>query len=283
MDLRKIDILHLEKTVYIAASPTGNASYDFPFDRYFSCRRPFDIEPVTAALRIGAIGDYEAVATELASLGIAPINSLAEHHRSSSLPVWYPLLEGITPRSIVFDGDPDLKAIDEQLGWPVFMKGERQTSRHSRRLSIIDGPERMLEVLREVRLDPILRWQRLVCRQFEPLKIVDDTNMALVPTAFEFRVFFWRGAIVGWGRYWPSASYVATSQERAAAEAIAIEAASRLNVPFLVVDMAQRTDGRWIVIEVNDGQECGYAGVEALPLWTSIVGREAELNPGGRP
>lgn len=279
MDLRKVDLVHLQKAMYVLSEATGIASYDFPFDRYFECRRPFEIEPVTAPLRIGAIGDYEAVTADLASLGVTPINSLEQHLRSSSLPVWYPILDGLTPRSVVFNGQPDIDVVERELGWPVFMKGERQTSRHSRRLSIIQGPEQMCEVLKEARIDPILQWQRLICRQFESLRIVEDTNSAVVPTAFEFRVFFWRGAVVGWGRYWASASYTATPHERAAAEAVATEAAARLDVPFLVVDMAQRTDGRWIVIEVNDGQESGYAGVEPLPMWTKIISREMELKP----
>ncbi len=263
--------------MHVLAESTGIMSYDFSFDRYFECRRPFHVEPVTAPLRIGAIADYDSVIANLASIGVTPINSLDQHLRSSSLPVWYPLLEDLTPRSIIFSGEPDIDTVNCELGWPVFMKGERQTSRHSRRLSIIEGPEQMREVLQEVRLDPILQWQRLICRQFELLRIVDDSNAAVVPTAFEFRVFFWRGAVVGWGRYWPSAAYAATAHERAAAEAVALEAARRLDVPFLVVDVAQCSDGRWIVIEVNDGQESGYAGVDPLQLWTSILAREAEL------
>jgi len=43
-------------------------------------------------------------------------------------------------------------------------------------------------------------------------------------------------------------------------------------VPFLVVDVAITAKGRWIVIECNDAQESGYAGVSPLALWTSILG-----------
>jgi hypothetical protein len=34
-------------------------------------------------------------------------------------------------------------------------------------------------------------------------------------------------------------------------------------------------DGDWIVIELNDGQESGYAGVNRLQLWQKIIDIES--------
>lgn len=59
--------------------------------------------------------------------------------------------------------------------------------------------------------------------------------------------------------------------ERRAALAVARQAAEQVAVPFLVVDMAQTVDGRWIVIECNDGQESGYAGIPPNVLWRNIL------------
>ena len=53
--------------------------------------------------------------------------------------------------------------------------------------------------------------------------------------------------------------------------ALASEAARRVNVPCLVVDLAQDVAGGWLVIECNDAQESGYAGVSAIGLWQKIV------------
>lgn len=36
-------------------------------------------------------------------------------------------------------------------------------------------------------------------------------------------------------------------------------------------------DGRWIVIEVNDTQESGYAGIVPLSLWQRMVEIEREF------
>jgi hypothetical protein len=45
-----------------------------------------------------------------------------------------------------------------------------------------------------------------------------------------------------------------------------------------VVDVAQTAEGEWIVIECNDGQDAGYAGVKAMAMW----GRVVEVERGGR-
>jgi hypothetical protein len=52
---------------------------------------------------------------------------------------------------------------------------------------------------------------------------------------------------------------------------LAREVAERISVPFLVVDVAQTVEGRWIVIECNDGQESGYAGVAPIALWNRLI------------
>jgi len=63
--------------------------------------------------------------------------------------------------------------------------------------------------------------------------------------------------------------------EQREALALGREVARRVDVPFLVVDVAQEVSGRWIVIECNDGQESGFAGVSPFALWRNILEQEA--------
>lgn len=172
------------------------------------------------------------------------------------------------------------------LGWPVFVKGARRTSRHRRSLSIIDGPAAFSAAMAAYRDDPILRWQRLVCREFVPLRPVEDPNPDRIPSSFEYRTFWWRGELAGFGPYWwEGLRYLANEGEREAGLSVAREAGSRLDVAFLVVDIAESLDGRWIVIECNDGQESGYAGVSPLWLWQEVLSIEkrVRMGLGGRP
>jgi len=189
------------------------------------------------------------------------------------------LLEGMTPRSVCFQGKPTLEQVKASFTWPVFMKGTRQTSRHQRKLSIIENDADFLQAMEIYALDPILDWQDVACREYVPLRALADAvpDQTNIPRSYEFRTFWWKGKLVGAGRYWwEEPDYKWTPTEKAAALAVAGEAALRVNVPFLVVDIAQTADARWIVIECNDAQESGYAGVSAIGLWQTILDHEKE-------
>jgi hypothetical protein len=267
------DLLHLDHAMWVLVAPTGVPIYDFAFDRFFPCRRPWQRPAVVEAVaRIGAFDNYPAQYAELLATGVRLVHGPEQHLRSSTLPGWYPLLADLTPRSVWFDSPPDAVTVGAALGWPVFVKGIRQTSRHNRSLAIVTGPADFDRAMDAYARDPILGWQGVACREFVPLRPVEDTNPQRIPASFEFRTFWWRTQLVGLGRYWWEARpYGLTDDERSQAVAVAGEAARRVAVPFLVVDVAQSVDGRWIVIECNDGMESGYAGASPIGLWQTIV------------
>ncbi len=271
------DLFCLEQGAWLWTRTVGVPIYDFAFERFFVCRRtPPATDELEIVARIGAFDDYARSYAELLGQGLRLINSPDQHLRATRLPRWYPLLEDLTPKSLCFAAAPDPELIESELGWPVFMKGERQTNRHERSLSIIAGPEQLRAALRAYAEDPLLRWQGIVCRRLAPLRPVEDPDPRRIPSSFEFRSFWWRGELVGIGRYWSQGrDYGLTGAEELAALTIAREAARRVDVPFLVVDLAQQIDGTWIVIECNDGQESGYAGVSPLAMWQAITRLEA--------
>lgn len=267
------DLLRVERAVWVWTRPVGLPVYDLAFDQLLACDRPYERPAVVEAVaRVGAFDDHAACHAALLGDGIRLVNDPAQHLRATRLPRWYPLLEDLTPRSLWFDGPPDPHVVGETLGWPVFLKGARQTSRHRRRLSIVAGPDELRRALDEYVEDPILGWQEVVCRRLERLRPVEDPDPERIPSSYEFRTFWWRGQLVGCGRYWwEGRDYDLAPDERGPALAVAREAARRVDVPFLVVDVAQRADGAWIVIECNDAQESGYAGVPRLPLWQEVA------------
>jgi hypothetical protein len=286
MPPRDLDLFALEGALWVASRPIGVPAYDFAFDRFFACRRPYPRpEAVTAVGRHGAPEDYEALYAGLAAEGIRLVNGPEAHARASELPAWYPRIDALTPRSRWFDAPPPAEVVESTFGWPVFVKGARQTARHAAGLSIArDRPA--YEALRASYLaDPILAWQACVIREFVPLTPVGPGVPGKVPASFEFRTFWWHGALVGAGRYWSEVAEYRWSEAQAiAARAVGAEAAARVDVPFLVVDLALTASGRWVVIECNDGQEAGYAGVSPVALWRAVLDKVAaqacDVTPG---
>ena len=266
-------MLQVEERLWLLTAPTGTGIYDFAFDRFFASRRPYVLpDTLEVVARVGVWDDYAERFNELAESGIRLVHTPEQHLLATELPHWYPKLTDLTPRSFWFDTRPDAETVERLLGWPVFVKGERQTSRHRKSLSIIEGPEQFRYAMETYAKDPILHWQRVVCRELRPLRRVEEGAPDRIPSSFEFRTFWWKGELVGWGPYWwQGTAYTLTPEEQREALGLGREVARRLDVPFLVVDVAQEVSGRWIVIECNDGQESGYAGISPFALWQAIL------------
>ncbi len=266
-----MNITLVDKKLFVASQAVGISVYDFNFELNFSCSHPYRIEQeLPCVLRVGAIADYAAVYAQQLSMGLRLVNSVEEHARASELEHWYPLIEDLTPRSVVFDELPPAGVIEQQFAWPVFIKGTRQTSKHNPDLSIARDRRQYETIVRLYQDDPILHWQRPVIREFVPLASVPGQVPGKVAPSIEYRSFWWHGRCVGWGRYW----YQLAAYDPADVQAgliVAQTAARRLAVPFLVVDFAKTADGRWIVIECNDAQESGYAGVPPGVLWRNVL------------
>ena len=265
--------------MWIVGSELENPAYDFHFDRFFPCRRPRERpETVTAIGRIGAPTDYAATFDGLLARGIRLVNDPAQHRRASELPCWYPLLSDVTPRSAWYASPPSAAEIGGEFGWPVFVKGARQTARHDAKLSIARGPAEYAALRARYETSDILHWQHCVVREYVELRALGGGLPGKVPYSFEYRTFWWHGELVGSGPYWTAAKpYSWTTYEEECALQIGSEAASRLDVPFVVIDLAMAASGAWVVIECNDAQESGYAGVSPFQLWNNILAAERKV------
>jgi hypothetical protein len=268
-----LNLFLLEQKLWLLTKPISTSNYNFAFENFFACQHKWQLPPdlVTIA-RIGAIDNYADTYARLESEGIRLIHSPEEHLKASDLSYWYPIISDLTARSRVFPTVPSQAEIEREFDYPIFIKGARQTSQHKKHLSIIENSEQMTKALKAYQEDPILHWQQFVAREYLELRAVGGSSPYIIPVSFEFRTFWWKGQFVGAGRYWFEADkYQWIANEEKEALAIAKEAAQRLNLPFLVIDLAQRKDGRWIVIECNDAQESGYADVSPFALWRNIL------------
>lgn len=268
----------VEDTLYVVDAPVGLSKYDFDFSLHFACSHPAWLDaPITAVARMGAAPDYLARFDEMKRWGITLIHTPEQYERTSLLPRWYPLLEGLTPRSHWFESVPEPEEVEALFDYPIFVKGERQTHKHRRDSSIMETPEQLRRVLADWRRDPILGWQRVVAREFLRLRPVAQDLGAGLPRVFEFRSFWWKGTCVGVGPYWNTPAYGLQAHEEEDLLELGAQAARRVDVPFLVLDVAQTVEGTWTVIECNDGQDSGYMGVDRVQMWRRILALERGL------
>ncbi|WDI42221.1 ATP-grasp domain-containing protein [Bremerella sp. P1] len=267
------ELLLVDDLLWVWTNPIGVGIYDFDFRNFFPCRQPWQRpQELTAVGRCGALEDYSTEYDNLRDEGVRLIHTPQQHEIASELAQWYPLIEGRTPRSKVYQDAPSGQAVAETFQFPVFVKGSRQTSRHQKSLSIANSPEEFEQLMARYASDPILNWQSVVVREFVPLRHVEKNAQGKIDSSFEFRTFWWKRQFVGAGRYWwEGRAYQWSDVEKSEALTLAESVACLIDVPFLVIDLSMTADGEWIVIECNDGQESGYAGVSPISLWQNIL------------
>ena len=188
--IRDLDIFNLESSIWVAVKPIGVSAYDFQFEPIFICRRPY-IFPSSAELicRVGAFEDYHKTYELLREEGFSLINSVEEYFRASELEQWYRLIKEYTPGSICYEKVPTVYDIENNFDYPVFIKGSRQTAKHSAKLSIARNRKDCAEILKEYQSNAIRHWQKLVCREFVALMPVEAKTSHKISASFEFRRF----------------------------------------------------------------------------------------------
>jgi hypothetical protein len=271
-------LLVVEGAVCVLARPFGVPSYDFDFERSFVCTHPVYLPEGTQTIaRLGPIADYQAVYELLETVGLRLVNDPAASHRANDLRGWYPVLADLTARSLWFEGEPEIDRVVQEIGFPVFVKTVQQTLRHRRDVCIATDRATLERAVAAYRGDPVLGAQPLVFREYLDLAPLPSAprHAERVPGGREIRSFWWKGRLVGDGPYWSrDGGWSPSPIDRTRALTLSEEAARRLDVPFLVVDSAQRRDGSWVIVETNDAQESGYCGVPPILLWRAIL--EAE-------
>jgi hypothetical protein len=111
----------------------------------------------------------------------------------------------------------------------------------------------------------------LVLREFLDLEKVGTHSRSGMPLAREWRVFWLDGEPVLVAPYWPE---VAGAPPPVAAFA---EVAARVRSRFFTMDLARRTNGDWIIVELGDGQVAGLPdGTDPVAFYRAIATRIAQ-------
>ena len=93
----------------------------------------------------------------------------------------------------------------------------------------------------------------LVLRAFEPFAPLTTHSQSGMPLTREYRLFFADGEVLSAAEYWEEGRYEGEPLPLEHFRRIARKIDSR----FFTVDVAQRTDGVWRVMELGDGQVAG--------------------------
>ena len=112
----------------------------------------------------------------------------------------------------------------------------------------------------------------MIVREFVELMPIEKHLANQLQKSFEIRVFVWFGQILSIGQYWESDNKIQLDKldENKIKELTQI-VFNKLVVPFMVIDFGKTINNEWIIIELNDAQESGYAMNSKINLWNNLI------------
>ena len=217
---------------------------------------------------------YELFYNLLQKKGIQLINSPKEYAKYHLLPVWYSDFEGLTPFSVWNESRDigDALELTERLEGAFVVKDYVKSRKHEwyDACFIKDISDRK-ETFRVI--NNFLNRQGenfeggVVLRKLERLKSIGSHKDSGIPISEEYRVFVFKGEILISDNYWSENEEVNISED----EYIWIESiASKIESNFVTIDLARKTDGSLIIMEMGDGQVSGLQQIDAYEFYRTF-------------
>jgi len=205
------------------------------------------------------------------------------------LPNWFPLLQNHTPASLWFPENGRLKTQEDPLGLndvvdaahafdgrPIIVKDYVKSRKHEwTDACFIRDSLDDVEIRRVV--GNFLERQGtdlvgdLVLREFVPLKKLGVHAKSKMPLSNEWRLFFWQGRLLVASTYWSDEDTTEPTGTQREVFEVNMSWVENIQSPFFTVDVAQKEDGSWIIIELGDGGVSGLQGIDPELFYQTLA------------
>lgn len=223
---------------------------------------------------------YAALYRALQSRGVELVNSPEQYRHCHYFPESYSAIEPLTPRSAwLAPGIVEMEEVHKALApfgrRPVVVKDYVKSRKHEwSEACFIPSAQDRGAVARVVSRFLELQGEDLagglVFREYVELASIGRHSKSDMPLSKEFRLFFLDGEVAATAPYWEEGKYSADVSPLEPFMAAARSVRSR----FFTMDVAQRSDGRWTIIELGDAQVAGLPErLSPLAFYESLVGR----------
>lgn len=218
--------------------------------------------------------DYERVHAGILDHGHVPVTSLEDYLESYEFPRWYNKLAFASPQSLYFTGSPftspqsvveNLPELASVVGSifgdrSIIVKDFIKSRKHEWFDACFIRPANDYKEFARV-VTNFVNGQGedltggLVFREFIEFKRAGIHLKSRMPLIQEWRLFVWEHEVLYHAPYWANATY---NEAMDPPQNWLADVIRRMQSPFFVLDLAQRVDGSWMIMEVNDA---GAAGI----------------------
>jgi len=158
---------------------------------------------------------------------------------------------------------------------PYVVKGCTNSKKHKwNKLMFAANKRQAVEIGIELSQDGLIGQQELLYRKYEPL-VEFEVGIDGLPFSNEWRLFFLNDKLLSYGFYWSHASDAEEINLKGCPDE-ALELAQKVSslaseyVNFYVIDVAQKLDGSWVLVEMNDGQMSGLSLNDPDELYSNL-------------
>jgi len=216
--------------------------------------------------RYSALPFYKELEVDVTNLGSTLINSHIGHLWIADFD-YYHDLKGYTPRSWT---ESEFAYCDEE--GPFVLKGLTNSRKFRWNTHMFAETKRQAVAIgAELMQDPLISQQGIIYRKYIPLKTF-EIGINGLPFTNEFRFFFYKETILAYGFYWSTMENLELGKISDEGIQLAKDVAkiASQHVDFFVLDVAEKQEGGWILIEINDGQMSGLSEINPHVLYSSL-------------
>lgn len=216
--------------------------------------------------RYSALPYYAELEADLAASGSVLINSFEEHRWIASFE-YYDILKKYT-----FESWDDRDFYKCQYDGPFVVKGRTNSKKHRWNQSMYaENKAAAVKLASELMNDMLIAEQGVIYRKYVPLKTFEIGLHGLRFTN-EWRFFYLGEELLTYGYYWTNAEdpSKASMDMEGIAFANEIAAIAAQHVNFFVLDIAEKEEGGWVLVEINDAQMSGLSANEPYNLYSRL-------------
>ena len=193
------------------------------------------------------------------------INSTYEHSYVSNFDYYFDL-ESYTPKTY-------FRLEDVSSSGPWVCKGKTNSLKSQFKAKMFaENRNDLINKYNDLLNDAFVGEQGIIIRDFVPLESFGK-SLSGIDYANEWRFFFYKNQLLSYGYYWSNAEIIPKNEDldpkaKDLAQEIASIVSERVN--FFVVDLAKTNDGKWILIELNDGTMSGLSENDPEILYSNL-------------
>lgn len=195
-------------------------------------------------------GAYAALAAKVEQAGAQMFTTPAQYLSAHHLPNWYPLISDLTPETVCFPDLANIRAELEKLGWSGFFVKDYVKSLKTSLGSRLEHADAIDVLMAEMQKFRGQIEGGICVRRIETFR-----------SETERRFFVLKG--------------VPYSPDGLKVPELVRQVAERIHLPFYSVDIIQREDGVWRVVEIGDGQVSdlvGWSVTRFVEVWAAQQG-----------